>query len=66
MAGRRGRPRTDRIRNVEKIAELLMDDPTLSANAVARLARIRRQEAIRIVRLLRRLTSRFPKPGSGT
>jgi hypothetical protein len=65
VTGRRGRPRTDRIRSVEQVAYLLADNPKLSASAVARLARIRKAEAVRIVRLLKALTGRFPKGETG-
>jgi hypothetical protein len=55
-----GRPRTDRLTTVERVAELLAAEPDLSANAVAVRLGVRRQDAQRAVRLLRESARRFP------
>ncbi len=46
---------------VERVATLLDEQPSLSANQVAALLRLRRQDAQRIVRTLRAAAGRFPK-----
>jgi hypothetical protein len=52
---RRGRPRIDRLDLVQQVAELLLADPTLSANAIQARVPGRRADVLRAVRLLRPL-----------
>jgi hypothetical protein len=50
---RRGPKLRDTIGLAEEIARILADDPTIRANAVVVLTGARRQDVLRIVRLLR-------------
>jgi hypothetical protein len=63
VSRRSGRPRADRLALVEKVAALLLADPTLSANAVAAAVRARRAEALRAVRAIRPFLSDPLGPG---
>lgn len=60
---RRGRPRTDRMRTLERVGYFLIDNPEASASLIARELRIRKLDAIRAKRLLTRLAGRFPNSG---
>jgi hypothetical protein len=57
---RRGPKTRDTIGLVERVVEILADDPTLTANAVVSLSGGRRKDVLRVVRTLRRPESRFP------
>jgi hypothetical protein len=77
----RGRPRADRLALVERVALLLLDDPSLTANAIQLIVGARRVEVLRAVRAARSLleanpntdylsgsaspNGRFPYPESG-
>jgi predicted DNA-binding transcriptional regulator YafY len=50
---RRGRPRADRLDLLEQVVRRLADDPTLSANEVARRVPARRRDVLRYVAALR-------------
>ena len=50
----RGRPRVDKLDHLERVADLLISEPDISPTAVASLLRIRKQDALRIVRALRK------------
>jgi hypothetical protein len=63
---RPGRPRADRVGDVLRVAEYLAAHPDASASSVASSLRIRKAEALRIVRGLRNLQGRFPNSESGT
>jgi hypothetical protein len=75
VAGRRGRPRGDRLDLLERIAPLLVEDPGLSANEVQLAVGGRRADVLRCVRIVRETLradqrpsappSRFPKGQSG-
>jgi hypothetical protein len=69
------RPRSDRLQLVERAAEVLRADPTLSANAVHHLIGGRRRDVLRVVRAIRTVTpdrdvsrppSRFPNDEAGS
>jgi hypothetical protein len=72
---RRGRPRSDRLALVERVAGILLAEPDLSANAVQTRVRARRRDVLRAVRALRAgemprerpagRATRFPKTESG-
>ena len=57
---KRGRPRVDKLDHMERAAALLAEEPDLSAGQVAFRLAIRRQDAQRIVRVLRTFDRRFP------
>jgi hypothetical protein len=54
------RPRSDRIADFLRVADYLAEYPDASASSVARSLRIRKGEALRIVRGLRERERRFP------
>lgn len=53
MSRRRGRPRSDRLALVEQVATILRAEPDLSAAEVQRRVRGRRDDVLRVVRILR-------------
>lgn len=55
-----GRPRTDRLDTVERVAAYLTEHPNASARSIASELRIRKSDALRVVRLIRELAQRFP------
>jgi hypothetical protein len=60
---RRGRPRVDRLRLLERIAPLLAGDPSLSANRVQAVVGGRRADVLRIVAALRAALPPGAPPG---
>ena len=59
---KRGRPRVDKLDHVERVADLLAVEPYLSGGEVAFRLGIRRQDALRIVRALRKARGGFLNP----
>ncbi len=75
MSARPGRPRSDRLVLVERVAELLAVEPELNASAVHRRIGGRRTDVLRVVKALRVVSPvqdtktpqrRFPNPRSGS
>jgi hypothetical protein len=62
MTGRPGRPRADRLAQIEQIAQLLDEQPDLSIRQIASQLRIRTEVVTRELRVLRGRTERFPNP----
>lgn len=63
---KRGRPRTDRLATVERVAAYLAENPTASARSIAFELRIRKSDALRAARLIHGLAERFPKTEANT
>lgn len=60
---RRGRPRLDWLALVERVVEVLCEEPDLSASEVQRRVRGRRNDVLRLVRILR--AAETPQRGVG-
>jgi hypothetical protein len=53
MTGRRGRPRSDRLDLVERVADLLYREPDATTRRVQAVVRANRADVVRAVRILR-------------